>query len=99
MKLIDVEKTNLSLPDLATLAKEGLVVLTRHGKPLVAVRDLVGADWESIALADDPHFISLIEESRRQYREQGGTSLEELRKELALKPAPRHRSNKKSPKP
>jgi PHD/YefM family antitoxin component YafN of YafNO toxin-antitoxin module len=33
------------------LAKAGPVILTRHGKPLAAVKDLSHADWESIALA------------------------------------------------
>jgi hypothetical protein len=96
MKVIAVEKAEMSLPELAKLAQDGTVILTCKGKPLVAVKDLAGCDWESIALANNPRFIALIEESRRQYREQGGISLEDLRKELGLRPAPRRRSAKKA---
>jgi hypothetical protein len=97
MKVVAVEQATLSLPELAELAKEGPVILTLQGKPLVAVKDLAGADWDSIALANNPRFIALIEESRRRHREQGGVTLEEFRKELGLKPAPGRRAAKKSP--
>jgi|SRR5581483_1948508 len=97
MKVIAVEDTTLSLSDLAKLAAEGPVILTRQGKPLVAIKDLSGSDWESVALVNNPRFIALIDESRQQYREQGGTSLEDLRKELDLKATPRRRPGKKGP--
>jgi DNA-binding HxlR family transcriptional regulator len=41
-------------------------------------------DQGSIALAQNPRFRAIIEESRRSYREQGGISLEDLRRELGL---------------
>jgi len=84
MNKVDVEATNLTIPDLTKLAKKGPVILTRKGKPLAAVKDLAGNDWESVALANNPRFLALIEESRRSYREQGGIPLDKVRRELGL---------------
>ena len=89
MKVVPIE--NASLPDVAELARSGPVILTRRGKPLASVKDLSDSDWESISLANNPRFRELIEESRRSYREEGGISLEDLRKELGLKPHGRAR--------
>jgi hypothetical protein len=95
MKVIALEQTDVTVPDLAELVKEGPVILTLKGKPLAAIQDLRGSDWESIALANEPRFIALIEESRREYREKGGNSLEDIRRELGLLKNPRHRTRKR----
>jgi hypothetical protein len=87
MKTVAVEETTLTAKELAVLARKEIVVLTRKGNPLVAVKDLSGADWESISLANNPKFIALIEASRRSYRERGGITLEEVRHQLGLKRA------------
>jgi hypothetical protein len=96
VKVIPLEKTALTLPDVAELAKDGTVILTQDGKPLAAVKNLSGSDWESVALANSRQFRALIEESRRSYREQGGISAEEVRRQLGLKaqPAPSRRKKK-----
>jgi hypothetical protein len=90
---VELEKTTLTVPDLAELAKKGPVILTRNGKPLAAVKDLSGSDWESISLANNPRFLALIEESRRSYREHGGIGIEEIRRELEL-PTKRRRPSR-----
>jgi len=36
--------------------------------------------------AHNPRFAALIEQSRRSYRDEGGISLEQLRRELGLEP-------------
>jgi hypothetical protein len=95
MKVIPLEKTDLSLPEAAELAKAGTIILTRRGKPLAAIRNLSGSDWESVSLADNPRFRTLIEESRRSYREEGGISLDEIRRQLRLKRQPRASKRKK----
>ena len=94
MKLVALEKTDLTLPDAAELARGGTVILTRDGKPLAVIKDLSGSDWESVALASNPQFRALIEESRRSHREQGGISLQHLRNDLGLK-APRQPTKRK----
>src|SRR5947208_17166536 len=86
MKTVALEQTTLTAEELVALAREQPVILTRRGKPVVAVKDLSGSDWESVSLANNPRFIELIQESRRSYRREGGTSLAEVRKRLGLKP-------------
>ena len=84
MKVVPLEGTTMTVPELVELARGEAVILTRDGLPLVAVRDVSGSDWESAALAQNPRFAALIEQSRRSYRDRGGISLEELRRELGL---------------
>jgi len=95
MNVIPLEKNDFTLSELVDLARSGPVILTRKGKPLTAVKDLSDTDWESLSLANNPRFRELIEESRRSYREEGGISLEDLRKELGLKARKRSRPRKK----
>ncbi len=92
MKIVAVEKTKLSLPQVAELAKAGPVILTRDGKPLATVKDVSRSDWDSLSLANNLRFQDLIEDSRRSLREQGGIRLEDFRKELGLKAKPRKRT-------
>ncbi len=84
MKIIPVDESTLTLSALADMAKDGTVILTRNGRPLVTVKDVSGSDWESLSLASNPQFIALIEESRRAHREHGGIGLEQLRRELRV---------------
>ncbi len=86
MKTIAVEDTTLTAEELARMAEKDLVVLTRKGNPLVALKNLSGSDWESVSLANNPKFIALVEASRRSYREHGGISLDRIRRELGLRP-------------
>src|SRR2546425_5884377 len=95
MKVIPLEHAKLTLPEVAELAKDGPVILTRNGKPLAAVKDLSGTDWESVALANHPQFLALIEESRRSYQQEGGISLDDLCLELGLKRKPTSRQKRK----
>jgi|GEM_PF-1290866 len=85
MNVVPLEKTKLTLPGAADLAKSGTVILTKNGKPLAAIKHLTGLDWESLALADNPRFQALIEESRRAYRIEGALSLSQVCQELGLK--------------
>jgi hypothetical protein len=84
LKILPLEETTLTVPELAEMVKDGPVVLTRNGQPWMTVKDASGSDWESISLASNPRFMALIEESRRSYREKGGIRLDDLRRELGL---------------
>jgi hypothetical protein len=84
MKVVPLEETSLTVPQLEEMVKSGPVVLTRNGQPLLAVNDVSGSDWESVSLATNPQFLAIIEESRRSYREEGGIRLDDVRRELGL---------------
>lgn len=86
MKVIPLEGSALTVPELEELVRQGPVVLTRNGLPLMTVNDATGSDWEAVSLRSNPRFLSLIEESRRSYRESGGIALEDVRRELDTDP-------------
>jgi hypothetical protein len=87
-----LEETTQTGPQLAELVKDGPVILTRNGQPLLAVKDVSSSDWESVSLASNPHFMAVIEESRHSSREEGGIRLEDLRQELGARKDGRRRS-------
>jgi hypothetical protein len=98
MKTIALEDTTLTVAQLARIARQQPVILTRKGKPVAAVNDLGGSDWEAVSLANNPRFRELIEQSRRSHQKQGGISLEEVRSRLGLKPKRRRaRPSKRKP--
>jgi hypothetical protein len=96
---VELEKTTLTVPELAELAKNGPVILTRQGKPLAAVKDLSGRDWEAVSLSNNPRFLALIEESRQSYREHGGISLDEICREFGLTVKRRRPAARKQKRP
>ena len=89
MKVVPLEGTTMTVPELVELARDEAIILTRDGQPLVSVRDVSGSDWESAARTLNPRFVAVIEQSRRSYREQGGIGLEQLRGELSLEESDR----------
>jgi hypothetical protein len=96
MNIVSIEVSDMTLLSAVAMAQGGTVILTRRGKPLAALRDLSGEDWESVSLANNPRFRALIDESRRSYRVEGGVSLEEVRRQLELKKTAGKRPRKKS---
>jgi hypothetical protein len=84
MKVVPLEGTTMTLPELVELAKEEAVILTREGQPLVAVKDVAGSDWESSSLANSARFRAIIESSRRAYQDTRGIGLDELRRALGM---------------
>ena len=94
MKVVPLEETTLTVPELEEMVKDGPVILTRNGQPHLAVNDVSGSDWESVSLASNPRFLAIIEESRRSYREEGGIRLDELRRELGLDAGKRQHTHK-----
>ncbi len=88
MKVVPLEGTTLTVPELVEMAQGEPYLLTRGGQPLAAIQDVSGSDWESVSLAHNPRFTALIEESRRSYRDKGGVSMADLRRELGLDEGP-----------
>lgn len=84
MKVVPLEGTTMTVPELVELARGEAVILTRGGQPWVSVRELAGADWELTSLTHDPRFAAIIERSRHSYRDEGGIGIDALRRELDL---------------
>jgi hypothetical protein len=88
MKVVPIEGTTMTVAELVELARAEAVVLTRDGQPLATVRDASGSDWESASLSNNPRFAAIIERSRQSYREAGGISLDQIRREFGLEANP-----------
>ena len=80
MKMIDVAETTGTLSECATKGLTEALVVTRRGKPLLAVTPIRNGDWESIAVANSSTFQAIMERSRKP-----GLSTEEMRRRLSLK--------------
>jgi prevent-host-death family protein len=69
---------------LSEYARRGLrepVVVTKRGRPVVAVMPLTKYDdWESVSLSANPKFMAIIERSRASARTEGTLSLDEVRR-------------------
>lgn len=71
---------------LSEYARKGLkepLVVTRRGRPVIAVTPVSG-DWESVAVADSPEFQALVERSRAALEAGKGIPLDEVRRRLGL---------------
>jgi PHD/YefM family antitoxin component YafN of YafNO toxin-antitoxin module len=83
MKTIDVAEATDTLSDYAKKGLKEALVVTRRGKPLLAVTPITNDDWESIALANNPKFLAIIERSRKSRKP--ALSTEQMRRRLGLK--------------
>lgn len=88
MKSVELKDARQSLGDCARHLEEPRVV-TKNGKPLVAVVPVDELDMESLSLSSNPEFLALLEHSRARYRAEGGIPETVMRKRLGLPPAKR----------
>ena len=83
MKTIDVADANTTLSEYARKGLREAVIVTRRGKPVLAVTPVKG-DWESVAIANNPKFLAIVERSRASLEAGKGVSLDEMRRRLGL---------------
>ena len=84
MKTIDIAKATGPLHEYARKARNGVVVVTRRGKPLAAVVGVDELDYESLSLSTNPKFIEIIARSRARLEREGGISAAQMRRRLGL---------------
>jgi hypothetical protein len=85
MKRIDVADATHTLSDYAKKGLKETLVVTRGGKPVLALTPIKKGDWERIAIATNPKFLAIIERSRASHKPGTGISTEEMRRRLGLK--------------
>jgi len=88
MKTIDVADATTTLSDYARSGLREAVVITKRGKPVLALTPVHG-DWESIAVATNPRFMEIVERSRASLAAGKGVSTAEMRRRLGRKPKER----------
>ncbi|MBW8874379.1 MAG: type II toxin-antitoxin system Phd/YefM family antitoxin [Acidobacteria bacterium] len=79
MKKIALQEVRDELPKYLRLAEEEDVVITDDGRPagvLIGFRS--EEDWEDYQLENDPRFLQMIAESRKELREGQGIRLEDI---------------------
>ena len=79
MKKIALQEVRDEFPKYLRLAEEEDVVITDEGRPagvLIGFRS--EEDWEDYQLENDPRFLQMIAESRKELREGQGVRLEDI---------------------
>ena len=86
MKRVAIEKSHLTLEQLAQIAESEPVILTRKGAPVLGVVSIDEADLEAWSLGSNPDFLAMIERFRERGRREGGIPLDEVRRRLNVSP-------------
>jgi prevent-host-death family protein len=94
MKTIEISKATEPLRQYAENARNGVVVVTRRGKPVAAVIGADQFDLESLSLSTNPKFVEVIRRSRESLERYGGIPADEVRRRLGLPPAKTRRKRK-----
>ena len=93
MRTIELDKATAPLRTYAEGAQRELLVVTRRGKPMAAIVPVGGYDLESLSLSTNPRFLEIIAESRKRLEEEGGISIEEVRRRLKIPPPKRRKQS------
>ena len=85
MKSVKLSDITGSLSDYARKGLREPVVVTRQGRPVMAVMPLTkNDDWESVSLATNAKFMEIIERSRASARDHGCIPLEQIRRKYGV---------------
>lgn len=88
MKTLKLSEITGSLSDIVRRGLREPVVVTRRGKPVIALMPLTKYDdWESVSLSTNPRFLAIIERSAAAHKPGTGISTEEMRRRLAKRKA------------
>lgn len=85
MKTLKLSDITGSLSDIARKGLREPVLVTKRGKPVIALVPLAKYDdWESVSLSTNPKFLAIIERSAAAHKPGTGISTEEMRRRLKL---------------
>lgn len=91
MKTLDIAEATGTLGSYARRVQAGPLLVTRRGRPVMALVAMDEDDAASLRLAADPRFVSLVERSRAESPAGTGVSLEAVRQRLVPKPQAKRR--------
>jgi prevent-host-death family protein len=84
MNHIELNKATEPLAEYVDRARKEPLVVTRRGKPLVAIVAVDYMDMECLSLGTNPDFLAIIERSRARMAKEGGLSSDQVRRRLGL---------------
>ncbi len=93
MKVVPLNEVKNRLSAYLELSKHEDIVVTKNGRAAAVLHGVTDEDLEDYLFESDPRFIARIESLRRHYQRAGGTTLEDVRKELGI-PLRRRRRRK-----
>ncbi|MGQ0809971.1 MAG: type II toxin-antitoxin system Phd/YefM family antitoxin [Nitrospiraceae bacterium] len=92
MRVVPLNEVKNRLSTYLELSKREDIVVTKNGRAAAVLHGVTDEDLEDYLFESDPRFIARIESLRRNYQREGGTPIEEVRKELRL---PKRRRRRK----
>ena len=84
MKVVPLNEVKNRLSAYLELSKREDIVVTKNGRAAAVLHGVTDEDLEDYLFESDPRFIARIEALRRNYQREGGTSIDDVRKELRL---------------
>ncbi len=84
MKTLEIADATGPLATYARKLRRRPLIVTRRGRPMMALVPLENVDLETLSLSSNPDFIALIESSRARYPPGTGIPLEVVRRRLGL---------------
>ncbi|MBM4122315.1 MAG: type II toxin-antitoxin system Phd/YefM family antitoxin [Nitrospira sp.] len=84
MKVVPLNEVKNRLSAYLKLSKREDIVVTKNGRAAAVLHGVTDEDLEDYLFESDPRFIARIESLRRQYQREGGTKIEDVRRELGL---------------
>ena len=84
MKSIDISEANASLREFARNLSQEPLLVTESGRTVAALLPIEDDDVDTLSLASNPHFLSILEKAREQRRAGQSLSSEDVRRELGL---------------
>jgi len=84
MKVVPLNGVKNRLSAYLELSKREDIVVTKNGRAAAVLHGVTDEDLEDYLFESDPRFIARLESLRRNYQREGGTSIDDVRKELRL---------------
>ncbi len=78
-RTLELTEATQSLAEYAQQVEDGVIIVTRNGRPIAAVVALPNTDAETVALSQSPQFLAIIERSRAHQAQEGGISSADMR--------------------
>ena len=91
MKVVPLNEVKNRLSAYLELSKLEDIVVTKNGRAAAVLHGVTDEDLEDYLFESDPRFIARIESLRQNYQREGGTSIDDVRKELRLPKKQRRR--------
>ena len=86
-RTVELTEATQSLAEYVQHVDDGVIIVTRNGRPIAAVVALPKTDAETVALSQSPQFLAIIERSRARQAQEGGLSSTDMRRRFSDTPA------------